>query len=152
MGQHNESDEEIALRLQAERVEGQFQQQPEGGPQAVAQAATTSADELRALLGVVKAIVSPMSPTIERVWTDQVLDTVAPAASAVMDKYGMTLGGLERWGPEIALAIAVIPPVVATVQGMKMEAEDRRRARIEAQRASRVIPSTEPKVGDGQDR
>jgi hypothetical protein len=136
--------DDAALLADAMAVEAEF-----GAPAGVpgeAPAPVDPAAEIRALLEVLRMIASPLSPVVARVWTDDVLGATAPALAAVMDKYGLSLGGLDRWGPEIALAVAILPPTVATVQGIQAEAAERRRAEAERLRAARTVPSTFPPI------
>ena len=139
---------DAALMADALAVEGEFGAPVapgEGGPVATVDPAT----EIRALLEVLRMIASPLSPVVGRVWTDDVLGATAPALAAVLAKYSIDLGGLDRWAPEIALAVAILPPTVATVQGMQAEAAERRREQAERARAARTVPSTFAPIGDG---
>lgn len=144
-----ESAAEKSLLADARAVEDEF-----GSPVAlgvVTQVAPPDpAKEILGLLELGRMVASPLSPVIGQVWTDDVLKATAPALVAVMDKYGMTFGGLDRWAPEIALAMAILPPTVATVQGMQAEAAERRRAEAARAQAARAVPSTFPPIaGDG---
>lgn len=140
---------DAALLADAMAVESEFGAPVAPGEGALA-APADPAKEILGLLEVLRMVASPLSPVVERVWTNEVLASTAPALAAVMDKYGMTLGGLDRWAPEIALAVAILPPTVATVQGMQAEAAERRRAEAERARAARTVPTSYPPiVSDG---
>lgn len=58
---------------------------------------------------------APKVQALEQVWSDKVLESVAEAGAEVLELHGIQVGSvLGRYGPYIALAVAVAPPIVAT--------------------------------------
>ena len=141
---------DAALLREATAVEAEFGAPlaPGQGDPAEAPISASAVEEFRGALELVRGLLSPLSPVIERIWTDDVLDRVAPASVRVADKYGISLG-VGAWGPEIMLLAAVGPPTVATWRALQDEADQRRRAAAATDRASRSIPSAPPPIGDG---
>lgn len=60
----------------------------------------------------------------EALWGEKSRKQIAVAIAAVMQKHGWEIGGvMDKYGPYIALAMAVGPPALATVQGYKQATE-----------------------------
>lgn len=75
-------------------------------------------------------------------WNDRRLDQIATAGAAIMQKHGWTMGGLEAsWGPYLMLALATIPPAVATYQAHQVH---RAELEAEARRARQAPPPAPP--------
>lgn len=85
------------------------------------------AAELAALLETVAGILTPAFPCLASIYNTATCRRLGDAAAPVMDKYGLSVGGLfERWGAEITLAAVAFPVVAATVQGVKADLAARR--------------------------
>lgn len=98
---------------------------------AVAQAEqlqSSTADELRGVLEMVRAMVFPIlgaaidarrMEALGKVWNDGVLHASADAGARIMNLHGWTMGGaFDRYGPYVMLAVALGPPVIQTRQIM----------------------------------
>lgn len=71
-------------------------------------------------------------PEFPHVWSDAALRGIAEGGAAVMQKHGLTMGGvLSEWGPYLALIGATAPPAFATYQAMQDRKERERRAERE---------------------
>lgn len=80
------------------------------------------AAEVAALLKAVAGILAPAFPSLATIYTDATCKQLGDAAAPVMDKYGLTVGGLfDRWGAEITLAATALPVALATWQGVKAD-------------------------------
>lgn len=65
----------------------------------------------------------PKVQALGNVWSDQVLDGVAAAGAEVLEMHGVQVGSvLGTYGPYIALAVAVAPPMVLTKKILAMPA------------------------------
>lgn len=85
------------------------------------------AAELAALLQTVTGLLTPAFPSLATIYTEATCRRLGEAAAPVMDKYGLSVGGLfDRWGAEITLAAVALPVALATVQGVKADIADRR--------------------------
>jgi hypothetical protein len=80
------------------------------------------ARELEPVLMVLRTVVLKLKPTLAPVWTEGAMTEISRAVPPVLDKYGLTLGGLlERWGPELALAVAAAPVAWGTFEVLTAE-------------------------------
>jgi hypothetical protein len=99
--------------------------------------------ETAAALSVVVAVVSPLLPYVESIYTPEVQARLAAAYVPVAEKYGWTAGGwFEQYGAEIALAVTVAPLAMQTkvahaewVAEREREARKREPARVESKPA-----------------
>lgn len=130
-------DARAALLERARSIDGA----PAAGdaPQAVDEAPVDAVAEVRGLLELLRAIGGGLSPVVERVWTDAVLDRTAPALAAVLQKHGMTGSLFDRWGVELALLATIAPPTLATIKGIQEE-----RAEAAKPRAKLPQPAAAP--------
>lgn len=91
------------------------------------------AAEVATLLETVAGILTPAFPCLASIYNTATCRRLGEASAPVLDKYGLSVGGLfERWGAEITFAAVAFPVVAATVQGVK------------ADLAARRAPPTEP--------
>lgn len=85
----------------------------------------SAATELKAALDIAASFAKPgmwwLEPEqFETLWGSKSREQIAAAIAAVMQKHGWEIGGvMDKYGPYIALAMAVGPPALATVQGYK---------------------------------
>jgi len=86
-----------------------------------------AAAEVAALLQTVAGILSPAFPCLAGIYDESTCRRLGEAAAPVMDKYGLSVGGLfERWGAEITFAAVALPVAIATAQGVKADIAARR--------------------------
>lgn len=90
------------------------------------------AEQIGALLTMGVMVAAPALPFLPECYTPPVVNAIAQAAAAVCEKYGWQVG--DVMSPELALAIAVLPPSVqAFVMWKDHKAEqERKRQRVEA--------------------
>lgn len=63
---------------------------------------------------------------LAEIWSEDKLVKVSGALLMVLERHGAGVAQLlERWGPHVALAVAVMPPTVATVKAIKANATAR---------------------------
>jgi hypothetical protein len=99
---------------------------------AVAEATASTEEELRGALELVRGMLFPLLATVTpeakliqlgQVWHDGVLLASAKAGAQVMALHGWTMGGVGdlfgRYGPYVSLALALVPPVIATKKIME---------------------------------
>lgn len=99
-----------------------------GAPEAEAVPVDMGA-EIAALLQTVAGILTPAFPCLAEIYTEPTCQRLGGAAAPVMDKYGLSVGGLfDRWGAEITLAAVAFPVAVATAKGIKADMDARRNA------------------------
>lgn len=88
------------------------------------------AAEFGIILTMARAVLAPLYPSLGAIYTDAVIEQLGTAAAPVMQKYGVTSGGvLERFGPEITLAVVAGPIALQTVKAIRHDNEERRKAR-----------------------
>lgn len=101
------------------------QQQQEQQQQEQQQQAATTAQELLSIAKMVRGMALPLAPEAKRAriaqaWTDEVLKNASEAWANVMAMHGWTVGeALGKYGPYMALAASLAPPVLVTVQIIK---------------------------------
>jgi hypothetical protein len=62
---------------------------------------------------------SPIWPSLAHVYTPEVRGKIAQRAAPLMEKYGLTFGGmLEKWGAEIMFAVTVVPLIAPTAKAI----------------------------------
>lgn len=89
--------------------------------------------EVAALLKTTAAMLAPMFPSLAEVYTDATCQQLGTAAAPVMEKYGLSVGGIfDRWGAEITLAATALPVAVATYQGVKADLSARKKPAVPA--------------------
>lgn len=101
-------------------------------PGAAAEAEAVPVDvaaEIAALLQTVAGILTPAFPCLAEIYTEPTCQRLGGAAAPVLEKYGLSVGGLfERWGAEITLAAVAFPVAIATAKGIKADMDARRNA------------------------
>lgn len=107
-------------------AEGAAPDAPAAAPEPAAVKVDVAA-EVAALLATVAGILTPAFPCLANIYTEPTCRKLGEAAAPVMEKYGVSVGGLfDRWGAEITLAAVAFPVVAATVQGVKADLAARR--------------------------
>lgn len=95
---------------------------PGAVPGAAAPTAMGPADEAADLIRFSVAMLTPLYPSLERIYPAEVQAKLAGAAVPLLNKYGLTLSGLfEKWGPELNFAIVALPLVGETVKGVRAD-------------------------------
>lgn len=95
-------------------------------PGGVAVQADTLEQDLFDVLKMAQAMVQPgvywLTPErFAQLWGDHTLRGIAAPGAEIMRRQGWTVAGLMgKWGPYLALAAAVAPPTLATVQAYKL--------------------------------
>lgn len=80
------------------------------------------ADEAHSLLTFAVSMLGPLYPSLNRIYTPETVDKLAAKAGPVMEKYGLTAGGLfEKWKKEIDLAVIAVPLAIATYKGIRAD-------------------------------
>lgn len=80
------------------------------------------ARELEPVLMVLRTVVVKLRPSLEPVWSEGAMRDISRAIPPVLDKYGLTVGGIfAAFGPELALAAAVGPVAWGTWQTLAAE-------------------------------
>lgn len=110
--------------------------------------------EVAALLQTTAAMLAPMFPSLAKVYTEETCRSLGVAAAPVMQKYGLTVGGIfDRWGAEITLAATALPVAVATYEGVRSDLAARKKT--ESPAAAPSQPASAEGVGkpapDGED-
>lgn len=113
------------LEAQAAHIEGQLSPAAAAAQERQAEAEgaeieQTAADLLSALEMARAAAAGYLDwwPDFGRVWGDKTLQGIATAGAAVMQRHGLTLGGLLS-DPHVMLALAVAPPTFVTWSAIK---------------------------------
>lgn len=80
---------------------------------------------------------APFYPATCAAWSAEKRAALVAACVPLATKYGFTLGGLfDRWGPEVGLALVVVPMIGPTMAGL--------RADRQAAQAAPAAPSSTP--------
>lgn len=89
--------------------------------------------EVAALLQTVAAMLTPAFPCLAEIYTVETCRKLGEAAAPVLNKYGLSVGGLfEQWGAEITLASVALPVGAATWAGVKADIAARRAPAVAA--------------------
>lgn len=101
-------------------------------------------------------LAAPMAPFLPTIYTEETIGHLARAIVPVADKYGWNTGGLlERFGPEIGLAMIAGPLVLRTSQAWQAYRESLRAAKAkpveeadgrQATPAASPVPATEAEI------
>ena len=121
--------ESVALdQLRAEAVQAEAEPAASSAPGSPASTqpepapTLTAKQEAAATIAVLVTIGESLKPGIRAIYTDAAQDQLAEALGAVSQKYGFTVPEwLDKWRPEINLAIVAFPLVRATAQLFKPE-------------------------------
>lgn len=115
---------------------------PEGVPAAVPMGAEQEAKEV---IEFGCSLFVPLYPSLAQVWTPEVRGNIATAAAPLMEKYGVTLGGIfDQWGAEIRFAMVAFPVASATVGAIKHDNAARKAAAEEAERKAKEKAGNKP--------
>lgn len=78
--------------------------------------------ELSAIIGIVTSLFAPVFPSLTKIYTPETVASIAGAAVPVMQKHGLSTGGiLGKWAEELALLAVVAPVAMATYQGVQSD-------------------------------
>lgn len=121
------SEELQALEAQAAAIDAEAATpDPAAAPEAEAVKVDVAA-EVAALIETAAGLLTPAFPCLATIYTTATCRRLGEAAAPVMDKYGLSVGGLfDRWGAEITLAAVALPIAMATAQGIKADRAKRR--------------------------
>jgi hypothetical protein len=102
--------------------------------------------QLRAALGMAKMAARPKLKwwaDFEECWSDAQLDAIADAGAQIMHMHGLSMGDLmNRWGPYIALIVAVGGPGLATYAAIQDRREQLAKPRAPAMAPPPAPPSS----------
>lgn len=109
-----------AAAVDAANAPGQLPiEQPAGQPQA---ATVDEVAELSAIIGIVTSLFAPIFPSLTKIYTPETVTGIAGAAVPVMQKHGLSTGGiLGKWAEELALLAVVAPVAMATYQAVQSD-------------------------------
>lgn len=94
-----------------------------------AQDAISQEAEIVGLLTITAALFTPMFPSLEAIYTQQTIQSIASAAVPVMQKHGWNAGSLlGKYGEEFALLAVLAPVGFATYKGVKSDIEKAEKA------------------------
>ncbi|HZX32664.1 MAG TPA: hypothetical protein VFF03_15025 [Rhodocyclaceae bacterium] len=139
--------------LEREAVALETQDPDPGNPGEIPPAPPSPADEWTGLIKLVVMVVAPVFPFVPHIYDEATCGRIGAALAQLAAKYGWDLGGVtEKWGPEIALVIAVAPTLVPLRMGYlehKQATEAMARAVIEkarekAQESQQLAATTTP--------
>lgn len=85
----------------------------DGNPAGQAEPQGNAAEENKAILATLIAILTPAMPFLERSYTPETIERIANAYTAVEEKYGWNVRGML--GVEVQLAIVAIPPTIQAI-------------------------------------
>lgn len=80
------------------------------------------ASDVQGFLVLTVQLLSPVFPKLAAVWTDDACKNVATAAAPVLIKHNW-VPDFGAWGPEIMLAITVLPLLKPTADALKLKVE-----------------------------
>lgn len=118
------SDDLDRLEAEASNIDAQATaaSEPQPAPQVDVAPPADVAAEVAALLQAVAGMLAPVFPSLATIYTEPTCRRLGEAAAPVMDKYGVSVGGLfDRWGAEITLAATALPVALASWQGIKAD-------------------------------
>lgn len=128
-----EAQAQFIEELQVTAVQAaQARQEMQAEAQAAAEVDSAAAD-LLAALEMARAAASGYLDWWDdfgRVWSDKALQGIATAGAAVMQRHGLTMGGLLS-DPHVLLALAVVPPSFVTYSAIKAHQKGPRRERVQ---------------------
>lgn len=107
-----------------------------------------NAADAKELLEFAHESLAPLYPRAAAIYTPDVRQRLGDRLGALMDKYGLTCGGfIAEWGPEIGLAITVIPLIGKTVAAVREDnaayETAQGKTKTEAEKSSGQAPVTE---------
>lgn len=120
------ADEAHALDSLIRTAEAREAAEAPAAPAGLAVQADTLEQDLFDVLKMAQAMVQPgvywLTPErFAQLWGDHTLRGMAGPGAEIMRRQGWTVAGLMgKWGPYLALAAAVAPPTLATVQAYKL--------------------------------
>lgn len=95
--------------------------------------------EARDVINFGVALFVPLYPSLEGVYSKEVIGRLAAVSVPLMQKYDISLGGIfEKWGPEINFAIVAVPLTQATVAAVRQDKAARQAAASAAEAAERA--------------
>jgi hypothetical protein len=102
------------------------------------------AAEAKDLVEFAYAMVQPLYPSLDQVYTAEARSRISSAAAPLMAKYSFNLG---RLGPELAFAVTVLPLVAPTMQAIRHDRQQQKQAAQAASTSSSPITSSSPAAG-----
>ncbi|WP_375591972.1 hypothetical protein [Chitiniphilus eburneus] len=104
----------------------------------------SAVEEAREVVIFVRELAAPVYPSLRQVYSDETVERIATAAAPLMQKYGVTLGGMfERWGPEIHFAMVMLPVGMQTAAAIRA---DRAAARAANEKEGRPDAAEDARV------
>jgi hypothetical protein len=110
-----------AIELDANAIANeQSEQLNPPDPNAPPPAPIDPTQDARDILDFAHASLTPLYPSLGKVYTEEVRQRIAVAGGRLLAKYGVTLADIfGRWSEEIGFAMVVLPLVVPTVQAIR---------------------------------
>ncbi|MDW5417053.1 hypothetical protein R6242_10800 [Iodobacter sp. CM08] len=103
-----------------------------GGVPDVVHMDDTHANEAKMILTIARESFVGIYPSLAAIYTDDRIERIAVAAGPLLAKYNLSSGGiLEKWGPEIGLAVVALPIAQETIKGVR---QDRAAAKEQAEK------------------
>jgi hypothetical protein len=105
------------------------------------QPAIPLAVQISAALGMVVNMAKPMFPSLERIYTAEVLEQVGISLQPVCDKHGWLQEGIGgKYGEELIALVVVAPLAYATYIGVRGDIDARKPRKPDAQLQSTFAP------------
>lgn len=149
-GEGKPSAEMAALIARAGAVDSETAQ-PEGSVGMGAPGAAVVTQDPRAemkgqigvLLQILVGVAGELFPKLPKVWTPDVIESVADKAAAVAVKRGWSAGFLGAWEAEVMLGIALVPLLKPTMAAIEEE-KPKEEKQVEGERVDTAAPAPAP--------
>lgn len=114
---------------------------PASDPGPTEAAPSGTAQELAALLVIVRSILGPFLPTLNQIYSDKNIKEIASKTAPVIDKHGwQDVIKLARWKEEIECAACVLPLATITFMSVKGDLANLRAAKAAAEKKPEEKP------------
>lgn len=131
-----DQDEVTILAAQASEIDAELLPQQPAEEAAAAGGPVSTITEAGELIRFAVALFVPLYPSIEGIYTVPNQARLAEVAAPLMEKYGVTMGGIfERWGVEINFLIVAGPVAMETAKAIRHDNAERRKAAKQAEDA-----------------
>jgi hypothetical protein len=107
---------------------------------------STNAADAKELLEFAHESLAPLYPRATAIYTPEIRERLSVRVGALMDKYGLSMGGvMEQWGAEIGLLVTIVPLIGKTAQAVAAD-----NAEWQASQAKAAEQQTEGQAKGGQ--
>lgn len=116
----HQADDNVAAILQQATADPLLSTGPQGEvPAAPEEVSLNNAADAKELLEFAHESLAPLYPRAAAIYTPEIRERLSLRIGALMDKYGLSCGGLiQEWGPEIGLMVVVVPLIGKTAQAV----------------------------------